>query len=1856
MTPPMVLQRTTRDDLHSFIAEQCLPRLREELRAKGDERRLRVTDLPLPVMERLAQTLDAEGSGGKWVARVLTAVTAEEPWRATATKLIELRNALREPLLVFLPTGLRTAAEDSLDVATFTEIPIASRTAAFANELHHRLPSALRPLVDDALRFLRRERVLRSSDLEVEYLLTVLKNGSTPAAAGGAMFLFGLIPDFALFDGSDHRQRLARNQTVSATLAEVRRPLQERIGRLRIVPGTLQSSLFVFLRDRHSDEPVSWTALIACDAAHRPLAFECWKLLDTMTEQSLRLALDPLELPTQTPDEVGGATPMKFWDLRQEKTLKVTFASFPSPPLVDAWKSFRIQLLELNDGQPTPVWTSNNFPKPKAKARTKKFTRQLKAADLETVPEGSYFVRLDALGQDGTNLTESQSRTDGQSPENESDLFLVLRGGDGAGSEDEPARTVRTTSFADAWCAIASKMSDKSRDHEALPPRGELTGRWDQTAGASVRGDVLFTFENPGANGLSILLPGLLRRIEYESLEHPEHFGWYRLELADVRSLSDVEVKRRWTGVTPTDPLSQAFVAARKAVFDAILAQHGQRAKQPGSDDRRRGTVETVDLLALRSLVEAYARAYVSWARGSLADVQGQALRRLIGTFDVAELRWRASGGDPGRALLVGPLHPLRMLWHLQHAEVVERALQAWQNKYESAPSWPRLIDQLRRGLLPSNLPMVLFDERGRGYVERELVTSHWSLYLPDRGPEGQRLDTAASRSSACRLLGVRKRYVEATGLSARDLAARVIEYLEQHPYVDQLRINVFNPGDGQLVADTLRAVESARLLLRGTDGNAPSLRYAIQMFAAAEHVDETGEALDALLDPERQVANSDEFTLASGNHLLPKLLVARGTVDEFLKDPGAFAAHLTIFAEHFRARACLGDARTLRRGTFVAGLVHEPETRYIARPGGTGYEWVKGVRPQGSKDADPLERLLVETLDAVQAIEAADAEGAVPPDGTVPTLTLRLEAADQALIRQVHDTSDWVLTIDRNLGLDYFDSAGGAQETGYLLDFSPEFLQEDQARVMLTTRSTAELEHLIRPTLDQFGLALPEGGEVMVLETLRSLSGRFALRMQSGPALAAEVVGLLVARWALERVGLLQHRIVIPIDAHRAWFTADDNDPLAVVKQRRADLILIRLRGPEREVEMHIVEVKQRDELGHKDRARIYVQMREQAEHTMKRLRELFDPDLFTSPRGDRLLRAKELANVLSFYLARALRYGLLDEVAAEGARALIETLDSGYRLILKPVGVLYECKAKGYHVDEDEPGFPVHRIGGDLAARLLSEAMLAFTHPSPEAPPEAPPLKTPAAPSPTLVRELDALRLGLGADEVMPTPAQASVPPTSVAEAPPRVTPAVVVDVAPHVLPVVALDTREAIAEHPVAAPVLTELQPLVVHGQSREVESPEAVPLTAPPMLVEAPSPVEVTAPTPVAAPDLGSVIMLGATERTQQYGILGRAGASKVAVDLNGCNTISLFGVQGFGKSYTMGVIAEMAVQSMAGINVLPSPLATVIFHYHKSDSYEPEFATALRGNAKVREVERLAQEYGAHPTGLRDMVLLVPEAKLALRREEYPGTEVLPIKFASSELGADGWKFLMGAVGNDSLYVKQIVSIMQRARGKLTLAKLKSEIEDSDLSKGLRKLAETRVALAEDFIDDGAKLGDVLRPGRTVIVDLRDEWLERDDALGLFVVMMTIFGAVKHQGKVFNKLMVFDEAHKYITESELIGQVVGIIREMRHQATSVLIASQDPLSVPRAVIELTSLLILHRMSSPQWLKHLKSAIGALEGVTEGQVGALVQGEALVWTQRSTDPRYMQRPQKIQIRPRVTHHGGGTKTAVTGGTVR
>gem|GEM_PF-2215126 len=52
------------------------------------------------------------------------------------------------------------------------------------------------------------------------------------------------------------------------------------------------------------------------------------------------------------------------------------------------------------------------------------------------------------------------------------------------------------------------------------------------------------------------------------------------------------------------------------------------------------------------------------------------------------------------------------------------------------------------------------------------------------------------------------------------------------------------------------------------------------------------------------------------------------------------------------------------------------------------------------------------------------------------------------------------------------------------------------------------------------------------------------------------------------------------------------------------------------------------------------------------------------------------------------------------------------------------------------------------------------------------------------------------------------------------------------------------------------------------------------------------------------------------------------------------------------------------------------------------------------------------------------------------------------------------------------------------------------------------------------------------------MDLRDEYIEKDEALGLFVVMLQIFSEATYQGSAFNKLVVFDETYKKNPEAIL----------------------------------------------------------------------------------------------------------------------
>ena len=86
-------------------------------------------------------------------------------------------------------------------------------------------------------------------------------------------------------------------------------------------------------------------------------------------------------------------------------------------------------------------------------------------------------------------------------------------------------------------------------------------------------------------------------------------------------------------------------------------------------------------------------------------------------------------------------------------------------------------------------------------------------------------------------------------------------------------------------------------------------------------------------------------------------------------------------------------------------------------------------------------------------------------------------------------------------------------------------------------------------------------------------------------------------------------------------------------------------------------------------------------------------------------------------------------------------------------------------------------------------------------------------------------------------------------------------------------------------------------------------------------------------------------------------------------------------------------------------------------------------------------------------------------------------------------------FLLGAIGNDSTYIKQLKAIMKKS-GKYFIAECTHGCFIYTVTVHKSKALAEQIELAEEYINDDYKLSDTLKPGRLIIVDLRMSLLKR----------------------------------------------------------------------------------------------------------------------------------------------------------------
>ncbi|KAJ7679442.1 hypothetical protein DFH06DRAFT_974912 [Mycena polygramma] len=390
-----------------------------------------------------------------------------------------------------------------------------------------------------------------------------------------------------------------------------------------------------------------------------------------------------------------------------------------------------------------------------------------------------------------------------------------------------------------------------------------------------------------------------------------------------------------------------------------------------------------------------------------------------------------------------------------------------------------------------------------------------------------------------------------------------------------------------------------------------------------------------------------------------------------------------------------------------------------------------------------------------------------------------------------------------------------------------------------------------------------------------------------------------------------------------------------------------------------------------------------------------------------------------------------------------------------------------------------------------------------------------------------------------------------------------------------------------------------------------------------------------------------------------GLLGTSAGDRVYVNTNAPSSTVICGVQGSGKSHTVSCLLECALIRDSRVGQLPAPLSALVFHFDTQDAGRPCEAAFLSSPA------------AAHQAALPRVTVLCSPSNLNRRRRAYASLNqvtVEPLYLSEKDLTADRMLAIMGCDNIDTmpLYMHTALLIIRNMGvDAFNYQEFKRRLDLEKLNFAQRAMIKLRLDLLDAFLHPAAPdIASYFTAGGLVLVDLTDPFL---DSLTAAVLFDIVLGTFTQWQTVCGKVVVLDEAHKYLQNSDsarLTQSISNTIRLQRHLATRVIIATQEPTVIPPAILDLASIIICHRFSSPAWCAHLARHVSAGSDSAAAsaswyqQVMLLSTGDALVFSPAALMTADEQggvgllgrEHLKLRVRPRLTRDGGASVLAV------
>lgn len=507
------------------------------------------------------------------------------------------------------------------------------------------------------------------------------------------------------------------------------------------------------------------------------------------------------------------------------------------------------------------------------------------------------------------------------------------------------------------------------------------------------------------------------------------------------------------------------------------------------------------------------------------------------------------------RGFIVLPMHPLRVAWQHAFAKLVEYV------RYERSEVAAHNLASVLAPLDGANFPMFMpGPTQGEGFVFGDALDFNAVAMISAEDPD------PTSTIALLTTLWNGGDVSAAASLSARpaataDLVAEQLKrYRELNPQYLTLKVLGVKTGNGASLAHALKegTQNSTGDDLSEEESRGNEMAVELDLLVSSDADNDLIGQFFSRSNRLRRQSKSDaadhrwmnETISRSGNRSVPRFTWAKRSGANAIRP-----AHVGIvFHPLTAATRVTADVPPVM--PFHAYGLYQP---VATKPGSGPDTWDSWLPALDKGQKHPAGRMFSDRVTRLQirlAHLTAARMGGAP--GARPVLTVAADRSSRQLLQRLHDACDWVVTVDRHLPS--ASMAGiAALNSGHravIVDRAPERADLSALQLVTSTAKGAGLEGTFDQYARDIGVSVSaEPGGPSLLDDLKALSGRTAIRLASPDHMVQRAIGLaLFYRCGREFGGsepwpVLGDGFLIPHDEVQQIFGEGTADTLAYVK-----------------------------------------------------------------------------------------------------------------------------------------------------------------------------------------------------------------------------------------------------------------------------------------------------------------------------------------------------------------------------------------------------------------------------------------------------------------------------------------------------------------------------------------------------------------------------------------------------------------------------------------------------------------------------------------------------------------------------------